>query len=230
VGVSGYFTNLNRERPRAADGAFVFYSLNPQVHAFDNLSLIETLPTQAETVRSARALYPKLDVAVTPITLRPRSHDADPRQRSLLCAGWTLGSIGSLAWAGAASLTYYQTAGPHGVVSEAGEPYPLYYLLKWLQGWHGSWLFRVSVSDPLRVAGLALDRFGQRRLILANLTDSPIDLAVSGVKQSVISHLDETTGEGEGICPSWPRPLWNLEDRIKISLQPYGLACVDWSV
>ena len=33
---------------------FVNYSINPQVHAFDNLSLAETLSAQAETVKSAR--------------------------------------------------------------------------------------------------------------------------------------------------------------------------------
>jgi len=50
----------------------VCYSANPQVHAFDNLSLVEALAGQAYTVTSARSFCGSRPVAVTPITLRPR--------------------------------------------------------------------------------------------------------------------------------------------------------------
>ena len=50
----------------------VCYSINPQVHAFDNLSLIETLSAQPETVKSARQFSNNKFIAVSPITLKMR--------------------------------------------------------------------------------------------------------------------------------------------------------------
>ena len=49
----------------------VSYTLNPQVHAFDNASMTETLAAQPETVRSARAIVGDRPLVVGPITLRP---------------------------------------------------------------------------------------------------------------------------------------------------------------
>ena len=50
AGTNAYFTELNRERPPTELLDLVCYSMNPQVHAFDNASLVETLETQAQTV------------------------------------------------------------------------------------------------------------------------------------------------------------------------------------
>ena len=50
----------------------VCYSINPQVHAFDNSSLIETLEAQAITVESTRQFADGLPIAVTPVTLLAR--------------------------------------------------------------------------------------------------------------------------------------------------------------
>ena len=44
---------------------------------------------------------------------------SDPRQPSLFAAAFTVGSIAALAQAGAASLTYYETVGPRGVIPGA---------------------------------------------------------------------------------------------------------------
>jgi hypothetical protein len=241
VGVSGYFTNLNRERPRSDDADLVFYSLNPQVHAFDNGSLVETLPTQAETVRSAQALYPGLPVAVTPITLQPRrTSEADPRQMSLLGAGWTLGSIASLAAADVGSLTYYQTVGLRGVMAgpqdapalfpaQAGDLYPIYHLLRWLAGWRGAEVWPVAVSDPLRLQGLALRRGAAQRVILANVSHSAaqVELASLGV-DARMQRLDEDNVEaarrGELGAPA---ALSVAGGQASLTLPPYGLVCID---
>lgn len=51
TGTNAYFAELNRQRPPR--GMTVCYSFNPQVHAFDDLSLMETLEAQASTVESA---------------------------------------------------------------------------------------------------------------------------------------------------------------------------------
>ena len=71
AGSNAYFTELNRGRPPIFPDAVV-YSINPQIHAFDNFSLVETLATQATTVESARRLSGGKPVIVSPVTLKPR--------------------------------------------------------------------------------------------------------------------------------------------------------------
>ena len=158
-GTNLYFTELNRTRPDIATMDAVAYSINPQVHAFDETSLVETLAAQAETVASARAFCGDRRLLVGPVTLRPRLNahatgpaapptpgelpaSVDPRQMSLFGAAWTLGSVKYLAEAGADALTYFETTGWRGVMetedgpplperfpSSAGMVFPLYHVL-----------------------------------------------------------------------------------------------------
>jgi D-apionolactonase len=85
AGTNADFTELNRERPPAALLDAICYSINPQVHAFDNASLVETLEAQASTVASARQFSDGKPILVTPITLRQRFNpnatgpEPDPR-------------------------------------------------------------------------------------------------------------------------------------------------------
>ncbi len=150
-GTDAYFTELNRARPDLAGLDLLAYSINPQVHAFDDASLIETLGAQGATVASARAFAGGLPLAITPLTLRPRAnpdatgagaHDISPgdssaatelpaavdvRQMSLLGAAWTVGSLAALAASGVASATYYETTGPRGTMALAAEsPWPAF--------------------------------------------------------------------------------------------------------
>ena len=129
-GTNIYFNELNRNRPDPERLDVIAYSVNPQIHAFDELSLVESLEAQGETARSARAFSPSTPVVVTPVTLRPRFNavavieetteqgglprQVDPRQMSLFGAAWTVGSVKSLAEAGAAAMTYFETTGWRG--------------------------------------------------------------------------------------------------------------------
>jgi hypothetical protein len=132
-GTDAYFAELNRGRPEAGAMDGVTFSINPQVHAFDNASLVENVAAQAATVESARAFSEGRPIHVSPITLRPRFNPnatgpepsaspgelpfaVDERQISLFGAGWTLGSLKYLAESGAASVTYYETTGGRGVM------------------------------------------------------------------------------------------------------------------
>ena len=143
AGTNVYFTELNSRRPPIEVLDVVAYAINPQVHAFDNASLVETLAAQAITATSARQFCGKLGLVVSPITLQPRFNpnatgpeaqpapgelppQVDPRQMSLFGAGWTLGSIKQLAETGeVASITYYETTGWRGVMESAqGSPLP----------------------------------------------------------------------------------------------------------
>lgn len=135
-GTNRYFAEFNRSRPDGALWDAVCWSINPQVHAFDDLSLIETLEMQGVTVNSARSFLGDVAIVVTPVTLRPRFNpdaavdaacqiaqpgaDAiDHRQETLFAAGWTLASIKNLAESGVSSVTYYELIGPRGIMRSA---------------------------------------------------------------------------------------------------------------
>lgn len=56
----------------------VAYGVTPQIHAFDNQSIMETLPILADTVRSARQFIGPSPLMITPITLRLQSAAQPP--------------------------------------------------------------------------------------------------------------------------------------------------------
>jgi hypothetical protein len=210
------FCELNRTRPQAAEMDAVFYSIVAQIHAFDDLSVVETLEAQGETVRSARALADGRPVHVSPITLARRYNahatvaeagpeegelpdSVDPRQLSLLGAAWTAGSVKNLAEAGAASLTYYETSGWRGVVehesgsplperfsSRPGQAFPLYHVLADACEWQGAELLACRASDPLAVVGLAVRGRPGLSLLVANLTPEPQTVTVDGAPSTGI--------------------------------------------
>ncbi len=209
-GTNVFFTELNRGRPPAHALDLVCYSINPQVHAFDNLSLIETLAAQAATIESARAFSDDKPLAVTPITLRMRFNpnatgpepapaagelppQVDERQMSLFGAGWTLGSIKYLAEAGTQSLTYYETTGWRGVMeTEAGSPlpdrfpslpgavFPLYHVLADVGEFAGGQVLPLASNCPMVVEGLALRKAGRQRLLVANLSAETVQINIAG--------------------------------------------------
>ena len=157
-GTDGYFTQLNRE-PLPADAAdIICYSNNPQVHAFDTVSMMATCEGQEANVNSAAHLYPGMPIHVTPITLKPRwNPDAtsaagskdeqllrqiDARQMSLFGGAWLLRSIISLCRSGAESACYFELSGPRGLFAHhqgtlpgafpahPGSLYPAYHVMR----------------------------------------------------------------------------------------------------
>jgi hypothetical protein len=185
AGTNIYFNELNRHRLPPGGAAGLAWSVNPQIHAFDDLSLMENLQAQPDTVGTARAFAPGTPVFVTPVTLRPRFNavavteqefpsgglpwQVDVRQSSLFAAAWTLGSIAALAGAGVAGLTYFDTVGPAGVVESAdgspspaeffsrpGTPYPLAVVLADACALAGGRIRPLRGADPARLAAVAV--------------------------------------------------------------------------
>jgi hypothetical protein len=180
LGTNDYFTELNRKRPPKNAGDGTCYSINPQVHAFDNASLVENLEAQASTVRTARSFAGDRWIAITPVTLRPRfipangaPVDPDPRQSSPFNAAWTLGSIKYLAEAGANSVTYYELAGKGGVLG-----FPVEKVFASIKGADG--IVPSQSSDPLRVDAAVFTRGSQRQVVLANMTGRTQRARLSG--------------------------------------------------
>ena len=199
-GSNADFFDLNVVRPPANELDFVGYAINPQTHAFDNASLVETLPAQGITASTTRQFAGGKPIVVSPITLKMRYNpyetapaairsdvlplQVDPRQVSLFGAGWTLGSIKYLAECGeVSSLTYYETTGWRGVMeTETGSPmpeqfpslpgmvFPTYHVFAAIGEFADAEVLRTSSSMPAHADALALRKNGRVRILLANFT------------------------------------------------------------
>jgi hypothetical protein len=215
AGTNAYFTELNRERPPVDVLDVVSYSLNPQVHAFDNASLVETLPMQAQAIRSTNHFTENLPLAVSPITLQPRFNpnatgpepepapgelppQVDVRQMSLFGAGWTVGSIKYISEGGAHSVTYYETTGWRGVMerengspladnfqSIAGGVFPLYHILADVGEFAGGQLIPTISNDPLTIDGLAMVKDGRTGIVLANFSAQPQRITIHNLPAEI---------------------------------------------
>ena len=73
-GTEMHFAELNRVRPEPSTWDGVCYSITPQMHAFGDVDIVESLEAQAETVRGAHVLGTGKPVVVSPVTLAPRSN------------------------------------------------------------------------------------------------------------------------------------------------------------
>jgi hypothetical protein len=142
-GTPANFRELNVGRPPTDLLDFVTWSLTPQIHAFDNASVVENLAAHTATVESARQFCGGLPFVVGLVAFKmqvnPYATEAwpppavpgqlppqvDPRQMSLFGAGWTLGSVKYLAESQVQAATYYEVVGWKGLMErEAGSLLP----------------------------------------------------------------------------------------------------------
>ncbi|MCC7155277.1 MAG: hypothetical protein IT161_11940 [Bryobacterales bacterium] len=194
AGTNAYFAELNRNRPSGAGWNASCFSINPQVHAFDNDSVMENTLAQGHAVRSARHFTGGRPVIVTPVSLRPRFNpDAtaageplppDPRQKTSFCAAWTTGSLKHLSEAGAASITYFETHGAGGVFDEHGV-YPVFKVLSKLGEFRGGHVLAVESGDQRRVLAFAAASGARRCMLLANQTSESQTAQCSTPAQTV---------------------------------------------
>jgi len=193
-------------QPPPAEADFFFWSMNPQVHAFDCGSIAETPRAARDQLDSVADYYPDKPRVVTPVTLKPRFNpvatgptaareadglpdSVDPRQMTLFAAGWTVAMLANLFAGRVESLTLFETIGWRGLLesdqgsvnpgqfpSKPSWVFPVYHVLADILEWKGASLRELKASAPLHVAGLALTRHGQQRWLLANLQDAAVQV------------------------------------------------------
>jgi hypothetical protein len=133
AGTDLYFTEINRGTPVVPGINQINFSLNPQVHSFDDRTLIQNLATQEVIAVNAARIAGDKSISVGPITLRPRfnpnatqpdrdvSNDSlpasvDARQMTWFAEAWTAISIKYLAQSSAInSATYFESVGWKGL-------------------------------------------------------------------------------------------------------------------
>lgn len=201
-GTNLYFTELNRTRPAGPNR--LSFSVNPQVHAWDDQTVMQNAMTHGVIARDARALYPRARLEISPITLRPRFNPnatepaldhsntalparVDARQCQPFTAAWTLLSLKAIAESGCIdAVTYYQATGWEGIMERAeGSPQPedfasqpgkTFPVYSVLRALAGrTEALRCVSNDPSSVDALAL-RDGT--LLIANATDRVLQVQV----------------------------------------------------
>jgi hypothetical protein len=262
-GTNGNFAELNREPPDFSllDGAS--FTLNPQVHAFDERSLIENIRAQADAVASLKQLSGGLPAVVSGVTLKqpfnPVAKEAetapdpntlptpvDPRQMSLFAAAWTVGSIAALTDGGADAFTYYETTGWRGLMEvETGSPlpaqfrsgagmiFPVYWVFAMLADMKGAQVVEAQIGRRLLLEGLALQKDGKVRVLIANLLPSAQSVQVTGLPAGTarITQLNEQTMPAAAFDPGTfegqSAPLAVESGRAELVLLPYETAFIE---
>lgn len=210
-GTDSYFVEINREHPNTESLDYLCYSANPQVHTFDNEAVMKNLQGLAETLRTAALFQGKARPAITPLTLRPRFNatkpekfgGADPRQKGLFGAAWTLGSFMHCIEGGAQSITCFETVGTAGLMpAQEKAVYPLYHILASVREMRGALVQSCNCSDPDRIASIALFGGASMMLLVANLTDTVQQVTIFDLPESIsFVSLDENTFEEATLFP-----------------------------
>ncbi len=244
-GSNAFFTELNRERPDPNALDLVTYSLNPQVHAFDDASLVETLPAQAVTVASAETFCGAKPIILSPITFKMRfnpnatddsslnvEQQIDKRQHSLFGAAWTLGSLKYLLQTNVVSLTYFETAGKLGLMPDSKTVYPLYHVFADLAEYHQAEVMLSCSSHPLLIEGLCLRQGNKHRYMFTNFTTEIQHIRLDGLTGNFSGRvLDQTTLEmatkqPETFRSSSPLKL-KMSQGFQLKLNPHAVLTID---
>jgi len=131
----------------------------------------------------------------------------DPRQRGLLNAAWTLGYMARAAASGTDAVTLSAPTGPFGIVrTPGGRPlpwwddagpaaavFPVFHVVAGLAPAAGRPVVPARSSAPDRVLALAYDGGAETVLWIANLAETPVDVAVTGLDPATagIARIDE---------------------------------------
>ena len=165
-GTDANFAELNRNRECVHGLDLVSWAIHPQVHAFDDFTIVENLAAQAATVRSARQFCGAKPLSISPVTFRSRATAPDPRLQSGLGAAWFCASLKHLAEAGIASATYFTTA-------EACAKSPLHTAWSIVAGFEPEFVLRSHSSKSAAIDGIVLRRGDRIRLVVGNFTPAP---------------------------------------------------------
>ncbi|MDA1189997.1 MAG: hypothetical protein O2854_10055, partial [Chloroflexi bacterium] len=187
VGSAADYCQLNRVRPAADAVDFVTYSITPQAHAFDDMSVMETPEAQVRTVSSAKVLYPGKGIDVGPMVLLHRFNSnfpmapegyyespIEPRQASVQIAAWTAASVKHLAESDTERLTYFEAYGPRGLcgttVDGVQGVFPAYHVLRDITEFASGEVIPSECSSPKQVGTLRLEDGKRTRVLVFSLT------------------------------------------------------------
>ncbi len=235
AGTDAYFTELNRSELDAHDLDFVSYSVNPQVHAFDDASLIENTEAQGFTILSAKNKFNK-PVHISPITLKMRYNaDAteknksfvplsDPRQQTMFGAGWTLSSLKYVSENGASAVTYFETIGERGLgnynENKKFQWYPLAEIFKIVLQNKWTNILKSNSTKAFTVNSLVLCNNEETCMLIANHTALVQNVTVEC--QNQLYAIKSLLSPNESIS------IFAEHHQLDITLNAYEIKIITW--
>ena len=191
-GTGQFFSDINRDRPDYSQLDGIVFSVNPQVHASDDISMMQNAEAIPDIVAFVRRLYGEIQVSLSPVHLvgingpypagpsakGGRAPNEDPRQQTAFCAAWTVTALAQMARCRTTSVTAFDLVGARGLLGPDLERLPIFRLLSALgevQNWP---LCAVQVSDTEKLAALAFTQTGVVRAFIANLLDQPQEFSL----------------------------------------------------
>jgi D-apionolactonase len=212
-GTRGNFTELNRARLKVAGLDQVTFSLNPQVHAFDEDSMVETLEVLPAIVRQARTIARRRPLSVI-VSLKPRPLNnpgprepspagrdleilpawCDARQPTLFAAAWTVGALAGLSGGGIGRVTFYDAVGMAGLLAPNEDIFPSAFPAAPGDDFPVAHVMaaitefgraeELEVRSSSGFAALHLRGHGHSRLLIANLCSERRELRIAGLPRS----------------------------------------------
>jgi len=214
-GTDLYFTELNRNPECASFVDQINFSINPQVHSFDDRTLIQNTATQKTIGTNAALIAPDKRISVGPITLRPRYNpnatqpdkdvsntplpsSVDARQRTWFAEAWTAMSFRSISESSAIStLTYFETLGWRGIrelssgskdtLNFPSKPGERFPVWNFFSSLKGfTHMCPTFSTNPEQVDGLVIKSGGSLKAILVNFSTIEQEVYFSGIDLSSI--------------------------------------------
>jgi hypothetical protein len=226
-GTRANFTELNRAGLGGSQLDLITFAVNPQVHAFDEASIVETLDVLPLLVRDSRAIANERPLSIV-LTLKPRSNvntdrdrqgaddpgRIDPRQGSPFAAAWLVGAIVALSQRGVDRLSCFEAVGPAGLMpSTESDPsfargkaslHPVGVVVSALTRAAGSRV--LAVQQPRGTAALAIRRRSRLDLLIANLDpfEKSIQIVLPVPAHFAAGALDVSSGSS-GSRAAWTK-------------------------
>ena len=233
-GMLSYFTELNRKWPPAEAIDYVSHTVAPIVHAADDATLMENLATIPAMGATVRTRLGGIEHRLGPSAISMRHNpygsttipnmqaqriamgDADPRERGLLGAAWTLGLAVAAQAAGIRHLTLFAAGGTRSVLYTPGahrQPWfddvenakvrPLFHVVRGLAALSTSKVVEAQLigENARRVAAFAATDGTEIEVWFANLTDAPVEIQLPA--QTQVCTLDVATFEAACHDPDW---------------------------
>ena len=210
-GTNANFAQINRARPESIHTDLICYSIHPQEHATDNLSLIENIEGQGYTVETARSFCGDKGLWITPVNMKRRFNagienyercangsccpsQVENRMMSLFGACWTGGCIKHLYESGIQGATFFETVGERGIFqgdypsrwpenfqSFKGMIFPLFFVFQFLLRFKSFKIIRSKSAEPLKYDALTLSDGRKFKFILINFTPQDHEIKIDGV-------------------------------------------------
>jgi hypothetical protein len=224
-GSNANFTQVNRARPDSVLMDYLSYSIHPQEHASDNMTLVENLQAQSTTVESAGNFSNGKGIWVSPVNIQRRFNanienyehpvndgtcprQVDSRLLSLFGACWTMGSLKYICESGAAGVTYLETVGERGIIqgdfpsqwpvefpSIKGMIFPVYFIFHFIAGCRSFRIIKTASSEPLSVDSLLFSDGNNVKMMIANFTSQDKAVSLSNFKENINLHVRQLNSE-----------------------------------